>query len=88
MSYIKLEAGAVRHPTDEVRKIDLGPGGYDCHGTMDTYHCSGRSATRCVHWHEPREIKPGPWEPVQLIGHAILESDLMIAEFRREIAVD
>jgi hypothetical protein len=28
---------------------------------------------------------PGEWEPVQLLGHPILASDLMAAEFRRPL---
>lgn len=28
------------------------------------------------------------WHKVQLVGHKILLSDLMVAEFRREVAVD
>lgn len=28
------------------------------------------------------------WQPVRLIGHTILPADLIVAEFRREVAVD
>lgn len=36
----------------------------------------------------PRTVKPiitpaSDWEPVKLIGHKILKSDLMVAEFQR-----
>lgn len=29
--------------------------------------------------------KVGPWEPVSLLNHTILQSDLMVAKFRRPI---
>lgn len=78
-----LKAGDVRQKGDQVRRDDIGPVGYECHGTLSTFNSSSRSPDRCVHWHEPRTIRPGPWEPVKLLGHPILQSDLMHSEFRR-----
>jgi hypothetical protein len=75
MIYQKLQAGDTRQKGDEVR----GHGGriHVCHGLL------ARSGQKDVLPPYPKPKPDKSWEPVQLLGHAILASDLMHAEFRR-----
>jgi hypothetical protein len=83
MNYITLKAGQTRLKGDEVRESDFG-GMIPCQGllTAEDFRCTRRILVGKL------PIKPGSWKPVQLIGHPILQSDLMTAEFRREVAID
>lgn len=81
--YEELKAGRTRLDGDEVRQKDLG-GQIPCQGLLSRNTCYGKKETLVG----KLPIQPGDWEPVQLIGYPILQSDLMIAEFRREVAID
>ncbi len=70
-----LKAGDIRRDFDEVRHIDKSKDGFDCIGRIQD---TARPRTG-----EPHVAMPRPWESVSLVGHAILQSDLMVAEFRR-----
>lgn len=73
MTYTKLKAGDIRKFGDEMDHC-LGPyGGY---WTPTEYN-------------KTKEERWTGWKKVQsLIGYPILQSDLVVAEFRREVAVD
>jgi hypothetical protein len=84
MTYETLKVGDTRQKGDEVRNKDRGEGDIKCHGIYQTWFSGKRlSEPECPHFHEPIPPNPGEWEPVQLLGHAILASDLMLTEFRR-----
>jgi hypothetical protein len=76
---ITLHAGDVRQKGDEYRHVDNNDRGFDCRGQLYG-HYKWRPLTML---RKPREAMPGPWRPVRLVGHPILQSDLMVHEFRR-----
>jgi hypothetical protein len=78
---LKLKAGDLRQKGDEVRHIDLNGDGFDCPGYY--FSCGHSMSFAEEHPRKVRKPTPGPWKPVSLIGHKILQSDLMVFEFRR-----
>jgi hypothetical protein len=68
--YIKLRVGDVRRKEDEVRHIAL---------SLPPNKPFGKVG----YINHPTYL--GEWEPVKLVGHKILASDLMAAEFARSI---
>jgi hypothetical protein len=85
MTYETLKVGDTRQKGDEVRNKDRGEGEIKCHGIWESWFAGKRLGGKvdCSHFREPTPPNPGEWEPVQLLGHAILASDLMLTEFRR-----
>lgn len=71
--YQILFAGCVRQKGDEVRKL----------GTEEE-KASARSWVN----YTGQNLREYEFHPVSLLGHIILQSDLMTAEFRRELAID
>jgi hypothetical protein len=82
--YKTLKAGDERRKGDEVRLVDVSKGVIHCGGKMVNYFDSFPNQRVD---HTVKRPKPvlGEFEPVQLIGHKILVSDLMVAEFRRPL---
>jgi hypothetical protein len=78
-----LGAGDIRQEGDQTRVRDLGHT-RECYGLITRSGSTPfRDGIDPVHWHEVTPERPGCWTKVNLVGHAILQSDLMHAEFRR-----
>jgi hypothetical protein len=82
MTYETLKAGDTRENKDETRHLDVSSQGFDCRGSITSTHWSYASYRFRG---EVRIPQPGNWTPTGLIGHKILQSDLMTHEFRRPI---
>jgi hypothetical protein len=86
MPYKILKADDTRQKGDMVRNKDQGQGDIKCHGIYQTWFSGKKlSEPECPHFHESIPPNPGEWEPVKLVGHKILASDLMLAEFWRVV---
>lgn len=81
MTYKTLQAGDVREIHDEVRHLDLA-GNIPCAGALKNPNWSYKDNQYAPYDRHP---KLGEWEKVQLVGHKILQSDLIAAEFRRAV---
>jgi hypothetical protein len=80
--YKILKAGDERREGDEVRHVDKSKSRLPCIGLL----ACNRLGYECrIVLDKPHSVTPGMWEPVQLLGHPILISDLLIAEFRRPL---
>jgi hypothetical protein len=79
----QLKVGDIREERDEVRHVDKGKSRFPCKGLIRK-DSSGVTMQSDSFWLDlPHVATLGEWEPTQLLGHKILASDLMIAEFRR-----
>jgi hypothetical protein len=80
-----LLAGDTRQKGDEIQHVDVSKRGLPCKGLLEESPFYAKRPSYLYIDDKQREPILGPWEPVQLIEHKILESDLMIANFRRPV---
>jgi hypothetical protein len=83
--YQTLKAGDERRKGDEVRRVDVSKRGIPCKGLLRGYSTFVANPAYLSIDEKQHEPILGSWKLVQLVGHEIFASDLMILEFRRPV---